>query len=325
MRDAQKNKIIMAGLGKAQKISNRRKYKCIYPDCNLASIRSHSQQKGGQLSSIAEESSVYAMRRSMYHLFNTRMKDLLSKQTIGEATRFKGYCNAHDTNIFAPIENGNLDIQNPEHNFLLLLRAVSYEYANKRDMYDQKKDILSKVGNLFSYEGKRNFEASAYGIKAFLEKDAPHYLSLVFDIYESKDWSKIQYNSFKVGKNIGVSSATCFSPLREDHPNWMADNFELPQPFISLSVVPDEGTTSIAFVWFSEIANLCYEYSKIDPNQDDISNVINTLIFCESEDVCVRPSLWEKISEFDKCMIYRHMGESDSLHDAEKIPLIVDW
>ncbi len=325
MRDSQKKKLIMAGLGKAEKISNRRKYKCIYPGCNLDSIKSHSQQKKGQLSAIAEESSVYAMRKSIYQLFNMEMKDLLSKQTIGEASRYKGYCNAHDTSIFSPIENSNLDIKSPEHNFLLLLRAVSYEYANKRDMYDRQKDILSVVGDFFSYEGRKNYESSIYGIKFFLEKDVPYYFSLLFDILESKDWSKIQFNSFEVEKNIGVSSTTCFSPLREDHSSWMADNFALPQPFISLSVVPDECTTSIAFVWFSEIAHLCCEYSKIDSNQDDISTMINAFIFCESEDVCVRPSLWEKLSEPGKYMIYRHMGKSESLPDAEKIPLVLDW
>ncbi|MDF1763280.1 MAG: hypothetical protein P1U57_07725 [Oleibacter sp.] len=325
MRESQRKKLIMAGLGKAQKRSNRRKYKCIHPNCKLDSIKSHSQQKKGQLSSIAEDSSVYAMRKNMYQMFNAGMNDLLSKQTIGEASRYKGYCNAHDTSIFSPIENGNLDIDNPEHNFLLLLRAVSYEYASKRDMYDRQKDILSQVEHLFSYEGRKNYEASGYGIKVFLEKDAPYYLSLLFDIYESKNWSKIQYNSFEIEKNIGVSSTTCFSPLREDHPSWMAENFEKPQPFISFSVVPDESKTIVAFVWFAEFADLCGEYSRIDINQEDISNVINTYIFCESEDVCVRPSLWEKIPIPDKNMIYRHMGESDSVSSANKVPLVLDW
>jgi hypothetical protein len=325
MRDAQRNKLLMAGLGKAEKASNRRKYKCIHPDCNLDAIKSHSQQKKGQLSSIAEDLAVYAMRRNVYQMFNTEKKELLAKQTIGEASRYKGYCNNHDTNIFSKIENGNLDVANPEHNFLLLLRSVSFEYANKRGMYDRQKDILSKIGHLFSHEGKRNYEASSLGIKLFLKKDAPYYLSLLFDIYESKDWSRIQYNSFSIKNNIGVSSTTCFSPLREDHSDWMAKNFEKPQPFISFSVVPDENITSIAFVWFSEMADLCDEFSKIDPNQDDISNVINTYIFCESEDVCVRPSLWEKLSVPDKHMIYRHMGESDSLSDANTVPLVLDW
>lgn len=325
MRETQRRKIIQVGLGKSEKKSNRRRYKCIYPECNIDSIKSHSQQKRGQLSAIAENSMVYAMQRNMYQHFITDNKELLTKQPIGDASRYKGYCNTHDTSIFSPIENGNIDITNPEHNFLLLLRSVSYEYANKRDMYDRKKDILSHIGHLFSPERIMNYEASALGIKVFLEMDVPHYLAILFDIYESKDWSRIQYNSFEIDKNIGVSSTTCFSPFREKHSEWMSKNLDKPQPFVSFNVIPENDRTSISFVWLSEIEQFCEEFSNINFKQVNISNIINTYILCESEDICVRPTLWESLSTADRELIYRHMGTSDSLPNANMVPLVIDW
>lgn len=323
MREGQRKKLIMSGIGKAEKASNRRKYKCILPECNLISIKSHSQQKKSQLEAIAEDSEVFAKTQSLYQMFKSEKRELLSKKNIGEASRFKGYCNKHDTSIFSPIENGNLDINNPEHNFLLLLRCVSYEYANKREVYDRQKDILSKIGDFFSFEGKKDFEASIYGMKVFLELDAPYYMSKLFKILETKDWTGIKYNSFIIEKNIGVSSTTCFSPFRESHSEWMNEHFEEPQPFISLSVIPCENSTAISFVWFSEIHKYCVEFSKISAEQDDIFRLINTYVFSESEDVCVKPSLWEKLTEREKELIYQHMGDSDSLPNSNLLPIVL--
>ena len=325
MRESQRQKLIMAGLGKAEKASRRRKYKCILPDCRLDSIKSHSQQKKCQLDAISEGSSVFAMNKNLYQMFKTEKRELLTMKSIGEASRYKGYCNAHDTSIFSPIENRNLDIHNPEHNFLLLLRAVSHEFANKRDMYDQQKDILAKIGHLFSYEGRRAYEASNYGVKLFLEKDAPYYMFRLFEIYDSRDWSQIEYNSFLYEKNIGVSSTTCFSPFRENHTAWMSVNFEQPQPFISLSVVPSLESTAVSFAWFSENSEFCKSYKKIHAEQENIAKIINAFILSESEDVCIRPSLWEKLSQEDKETIYKHMGTSDTLPNSESIPVVIDW
>lgn len=324
MRESQRQKLIRAGLGKVEKSANRRKYKCICPECSDKAIRSHSQQKKHQLNSIAEDLYVFSMKKTMYRVSQEKVNELLVKTPIGSASRYSGYCNVHDTSIFSPIENGNLNIENPEHNFLLLLRAVSHEYAAKRGMYDRQRDVLSKIGDLFSYDGKRHYESYQAGVKYFLEKDAPYYLAKLFDIYESNNWSVIRYNSFTIDRNIGVSSTTCFSPLREQHPKWSIDNHEKIQPFISFSVIPENNQTSVAFVWFDEFDELCGEFKNIDSGQDDIFRLLNTYIFCESEDVCVNPSLWGKLSQKERYEIYSHMGDSDSLPGSNNIPMVLE-
>ena len=83
MREAQRKKKIMAGLGKVEKAANRRKYKCILPECNEDSIKSHSQQKRHQLESISEESKVIAMKKSLYDVFNRDINELLKELPIG--------------------------------------------------------------------------------------------------------------------------------------------------------------------------------------------------------------------------------------------------
>ncbi len=324
MRESQRIKLIRTAIGKVEKSANRKEYKCMYPDCNLFSIKSHSQQKRHQLQSISENSRIYALNNSLYSIFGDDINELLVEKTIGEVSRYKGYCNTHDTNIFIPIENGNLNINNPEHNFLLLLRAISFEYAHKRDMHYKLTELFNKIRDFTSYDILKNFEEHKRGIKLFLDKDAPVYMNKLYDIYKSRNWSKISYNSFSLNRNLGVSSTTCFSPLREKHCEWAVNNLYELQPIISLNVVPEYNKTSVAFVWFSEFEKSCDEFIKINKDQENILQLLNTYILCESEDTCVKPSLWERLNQSERYEIYRHMSSSHSLSGADSVPLLLN-
>ncbi len=325
MREPHRQKLILKGLGVAQNKLNKRKYKCILPSCTKNAIKSHSQQKKHQLSAIAENLMVYSIEKNIYKSFKTKSekRELLQKKSIGESSTYPGYCNTHDTNIFAPIENGNLDVNLPEHNFLLLLRSVSYEFANKRSVYDRSKDILKENYELLTYEGRRHFEIGIDGIKQYLEIDAPVYLANLFEAYDTKNYSIISYNSFTIPKNVGVSSTTMFSPLRENHYEFMAINAKSVQPTVSFNLVPDSQKTQVSFIWFSEHNSLCEEVAKISSSNKDILKTINMYAFTESEDTCIRPSIWEGLTEIEKKQIYKHFAQKDSIAGASDIPQII--
>lgn len=323
MREVQRLKLIKAGIGKAQKTSNRREYSCMKMGCKEKAIKSHSQQKKCQLDSIAENGWVYSVEKGFYNIFSGKPRELLVKKTITESSRYKGYCNSHDTEIFSSIENENLDVTNVYHNYLLLLRSVSYEFANKRDSYLRQIDILRQVGDLMYPQGQSSYEASTAGIKLFLDKDSPYYFQRLKEIDEAKSYSdNVIFRSFELHRNLGVSCTTCFSPLREKHSEWMAEHIESPQPFITLSIVPSQNRTLVSFCWFTEFDELCSDFKNL-VNDEKFISILNMYAFTESEDVCISPSLWEKLSIEDRQNIYRHMGNSDSLPNAEDVPLVM--
>lgn len=323
MRDAQRKKVFQSKIGKAQKASNRRDYVCMKNGCKNKAIKSHSQQKMCQLASIAENSFVYSVEKSLYQAFNDKPRELLVRKTITDSSRYKGYCNYHDTNLFSDIENNNLDVTIPRHNYLLLLRCVSYEYANKRDVYLRQQDILKYTGELMSWEGRRNYEDSGLGLKQFLEIDAPYYFEQLELMESSGCHDLIEYNSFTIDKNLGISSSTCFSPLRSNHSDWMLENYSQPQPFISLSVVPTEDKTHISFCWLKEFSEHCEEFRSLNINSNDILKLINMYVFTESEDVCVTPSVWEKLSASERQSIYRVILDRDSSSGINEIPFVI--
>jgi len=330
MRESQRQKLLQKGFGKAQKKINQKRYKCLLPSCNKTAIKSHSQQKQHQLNAISENSMVYSLEKNIYKIFKSSNEDitereLLVKKAIGEASRYIGFCNIHDTNIFSPIENGSLNIELQEHNLLLFLRCFSYEFSNKRSACDWAKIIIEENRSLFGPEGTKTFQDYTAEVKLFIERDAPHYLSKLFECYQTRDYSLISSRYFNIPKNIGVSSSTCFSPLMEKHDTWMAKNFDSVQPIVSLSLVPDSEKTSIAFVWLSEFDYLCNEISILNQGTDDLSKVVNMYVLTESEDICIRPSIWENTSSEARKKIYRHMGNNNSVEEGYNSPQLIEF
>ncbi|AYQ57607.1 hypothetical protein MS2017_1945 [Bathymodiolus thermophilus thioautotrophic gill symbiont] len=326
MRETQKIKLIQKGLGKAQKLASRIKYKCMLPSCSKKGIRSHSQQKKHQLNSIAKDLKVISVEKNIYKSFMASRQgnfNIFQKKQIAEASTFVGYCNEHDASIFEPIENGNLEANLDEHSLLLFLRCFSYEYANKRNTHDRSKGIYKECQHLFGDEGARQYNRHIGGMKAFLDIDAPYYFEKLFDCYETGDYSKISHNSFIIPKNIGISSTTCISLLRGNYSDWMSNHFSNAQPIVALSVVPDIDKTIISFVWLSEFDSMCSDFMTINLETENISKILNSYLLNESEDLCIKPSIWENLDATERKILSECVSKKGEIEDEMNIPQIV--
>lgn len=103
--------------------------KCLYsvtPDCRQPAIDAHSIQKSGKLQELAEDGHVYAFHLRPMFDDPPKMPEIRSKGHR-EATTFAGMCNEHDSELFAPIDNSPIDLDDQEHVFLLTYRTVLKE------------------------------------------------------------------------------------------------------------------------------------------------------------------------------------------------------
>jgi hypothetical protein len=100
--------------------------KCIYPkapECQQSAIDAHSIQKSGKLSELAHDGQVYAF--DLKPVFGeTPTPHCLHLRGQKKATTFAGLCSEHDNRLFDPIDNNEIDLENPEHLFLLAYRSV---------------------------------------------------------------------------------------------------------------------------------------------------------------------------------------------------------
>jgi hypothetical protein len=106
------------------------------PECDQTAIRSHSQQKEGQLRAIARAGKVYAIESSMARALGVGgMEAPLSLNLVGisKASVFAGFCAEHDRQLFEPIELRPISEGDSEQANCFFLRAIGYEIARKRD------------------------------------------------------------------------------------------------------------------------------------------------------------------------------------------------
>ncbi len=100
--------------------------KCIYPvasGCRQPAIDAHSIQKSGKLGELAHDGHVYAF--DLKPVFGeTPTPHDLHLRGQKKATTFAGLCSEHDNRLFDPIDNNEIDLEDPEHLFLLAYRSV---------------------------------------------------------------------------------------------------------------------------------------------------------------------------------------------------------
>jgi hypothetical protein len=101
--------------------------RCFWPteQCQRPAIRAHSVQNATALALLEQQGHVIAPTIRL----DAQRGPIIDLNRVGrnKATTFAGLCAEHDREAFAPIEVGELDLQNPEHRFLLAFRATFYE------------------------------------------------------------------------------------------------------------------------------------------------------------------------------------------------------
>lgn len=292
---------VTRAFGKAQKNINKFRAKCLHPDCSLDAIDSHSQQKLGQLRAISESGEVYGMQRNHYQTLKTLPDGpLLVRTGIAEASTFKGYCSKHDEAIFKPIESRPLEPDDEEQAFILFVRAFSYEFAQKRRILEWQTSILKEVRNIVAKDVLEYLEARREGLVAFFKQDAHYYMVRVFSALENKDFSDLTTVWKTVNENIGLSTCCVFSPLLDGHEEHMKKTWGIPQPLVAFNLVPGKSATHVVASWLPNSNEYCNWINEEIRTKEGLELFINRCAFAESEDTCLRPSLWESLSASEK-------------------------
>jgi len=310
-------------IGAVEKSLNKHKFNCLFPNCSAKAIGSHSQQRGGPLQSIAEDGKVYWLNDNLYAATNNKagvLKADLRKCSISEASVFPGFCDDHDK-IFTPIENGTLDSLSEEQVSLFFLRGIAYEVARK------KRELLRC--NLFieAYSEVQPSNLSTIwalreGGEIYLKRDGEYYLEKAFRFILSKDYRGLRYVWQTLPYNIGVSTCTCINSHLESYIEKIVSSPESVNPTVVLNIVPLGNETHIIYSWLEEHSSENEWVLQKTSEIPELIKITNKLAVCETEDLCLRPSLWEGFSakkreQILQCM--HHVTERGCVEE-EKIP-----
>lgn len=126
----------------ANAVTNTR---CMYFDrdgkrCKSLAIQSHSLQKNGPLASIAESNHVVKVGPSLKaRPMEARL--LFERTGVKKASRFPGFCEQHDSEVFSAIETKNLSLDKSSA-IVFAIRAIALELYRKTFMIATQNETI---------------------------------------------------------------------------------------------------------------------------------------------------------------------------------------
>ncbi len=311
-------------IGTVEKRYKEYSFPCICPACNQPSIKSHSQQKEGQLRAIAKDGLVYALDRNFYHyLKGNECGDGfldLHVLSIGEASTFPGYCTQHDQMIFYPIEKEPLVQNRHDQATLFMLRAISYEHACKRKALLCGNKLLKEVSASAPPEEYEFFQNWLSGVKLYLDRESPFYFQRIFNIICNSAYDQVKTLWVTVDHILPISTSTVFCPWMDAYEErW---RLEKPQPLVSFTISPGDSVTHIVVSWLAEHDEDAAWIENKMQSTSGLEELIN-LCIAESEDCCFNIDFWDSLPNETRATVMRNLRHNSFRGSIQELPHIV--
>jgi len=138
-------------------LSKKHKHECLFPECNKASISSHSISKS-VLKPLLKNNHIISpqFNRAKCDENSLRGKEInLSFKEIGldKASTFKGFCSEHDNNVFSNIDNRGI-VTNRDI-FLQLYRSANKFFFTDKQINNAEIDVLG-----YEYETNTEYDSN---------------------------------------------------------------------------------------------------------------------------------------------------------------------
>jgi hypothetical protein len=271
----------------ADKYVRKKDYRCLFPGCNKKAIRSHAIPRASLIEAIAQNGVLYTINQSYTTVYRkTSPHDPMEIVAVGvnKASVFRGFCQEHDTKLFAPVET--TDEQKKKGVMTSLhLRALALEHCRKRRSVDLFKkliefDLPTDVLTVFR-QGMEDYKKAA----SYTE----FYLRSVFFPQFQKNPGQIDYFCIPFSKNLNVSCCGVFN-----------HNDLSPTSVIAYNILSYKDMSFLALTTFG-----C-EHATLDSFISDyrdkggIERMVNDIAFLLGEEPLISPQLWEALNDSEK-------------------------
>lgn len=262
-----------------------------------SSIKSHTIQRRGGLSAIAEDGHVCSTKKAFSNLTKRGGQVDMEKIGIGKASTFPGYCSYHDTELFRPVEQANSKLD-AYSGFLLSLRAVTYELATKDSQLRSHvawKEFID-YGRSFEFQAMvQNFlSLQQVGIEQGLT-DITLLKALYDEAFQSQDFRKFSFYGVEFDKVLPFAASGAFMP-EFDFSGAQLQEIKVGQPVsqIALNITQLGDNTCVVFGWFGgpdcAAARLVDSYKAI-PDEEKANSLL-VLAMEHLENFFCTPSWW---------------------------------
>ncbi|WP_246167416.1 hypothetical protein [Sphingomonas piscis] len=279
-----------------------KKGRCLHPDsggghCGSTAIGSHTVQKNGGLKAIAEEGHVLTTFVGFEDIQKANGAPEPKRMGVNDASTFPGFCNKHDTELFAPIEGSSLNL-GPKEAFLFLYRSHCLELARKRVVVGhlptfKKMDSGKPMQAQFAIQdGMRAYEQGLLLSLTSMEAEKNDMDGALL----SENWADVHYCQVEFDGLLPLTTTCGFYPEFDWDGNDLQDLSDLSQPGLPLSftITSFEGYSSAILVWRGPQDDLRKQFvtSFLGVSDAEKAGRIAAFAFEVSENTQIKPSWW---------------------------------
>jgi hypothetical protein len=301
---------IMSLMLRAQQQWVNSDHSCLHPNaspetCSKKVISSHTVQRNGGLSEIAENQHVLSIKKAFSNI--ERNGGELVPELVGlrSASTFPGFCNAHDTEMFRPVEEPGAQLSK-ENVFLLSYRAIGYEYVMKqynRANHAVERDNMDR-GHEFSKQVMvQNFlDIRLEGVKRALG-DIDRWKARYVNAYNANDYSNFHVYGVTFDSVFPFVASGAFMPeydLTGIPLQKLATSANLDELAINVTVLG--GVTVASFGWWGDVdgPSSRFVHSFATLPDEEKAKKLAVFVFEHLENVYVKPSWWESRPQEEK-------------------------
>jgi hypothetical protein len=284
--------------------------KCLYPllgngQCSGTVIEAHSISRNAALTKIARDHKVYQMDLDPFRIAKAQGEPQLKLEYIKSATTFTGFCSAHDSNLFRPIDQGNM-IPTREQALLLHYRSLCRELYVKQPTL-KTNELLREADRGKSVEFQQMVQGLVTARKVSIT-DALGQLAqdktACDQALGSADFSVLQGAFVRFRKTPSLACAGYTQPTFDFAGSEIQDMDDMTTPFLNLSftLLPDVVGGIAVFSWLSNAEVVCRPFvqSFMAVNDDRKSDALVQYVFDSFENFAAEPMWWEGLAETAK-------------------------
>jgi len=271
------------------------------PDgCTKGWIKAHTLPRAGALAQIEEKGHVVSSREAALDIHRNDGRLVPKRTGINIASTFMGFCAAHDSSLFRPIEKDWKEI-NQETGFLLAYRAMAYELFAKRAARKSNQIMrMMDAGEPLEYQELiQNFAAAHdFGITLALD-DLTNWKDRLDQYFVERDFSKMHMYVVEFDSLLPAVSSLAFLPEFDFGGNRVQDLLQPNLDPLTVTLTVKDGRSVAIFVWEEGHSEKALKFvQSYDELEDEVkATAILYMSFLHSENVHLRPSWWGNLSQ----------------------------
>jgi hypothetical protein len=282
--------------------------RCWSPDgiCNLKPINAHSIQNSKILESLSLNGHVIMPQEKVVHKGEVPIVGF-AKVGRSEASTFTGLCGKHDKEIFSPIDDFDIELDNDQQLFLLAYRSIFKKYHSLVSAAISVNNIYEdqvKVGR--ATHNSEDFSLKWSMIQHIRAWGAYRYKGVYDTAYLLRRYDIVNHEKFSFKHKRPTTAVSALYWLEIPKPNSMQ------VPWIALNVVPVQNETHVIFSYLVEDT----DYAK--PEITEIFNsslkrrlwLLSERILGSTDNFVVSPAFWGGLSKKKKDSILTYYRDT---------------